>query len=71
MHNGKDTVKLIASIGWAGEILAPGRLLDADKEMADHLIARSRAVLATDADKAQAAAAGQVPSAGGPWTQSA
>lgn len=71
MQNGKETVKLISSIGWAGEILPVGQLLDADKEMADHIIARGRAALATDEEKAQATAAGRVPSASGPWTQPA
>lgn len=69
MQNGKETVKLITSIAWAGNILPAGGLLDADQEMAAQLIARERAALATAEEKAQAATAGQVPSAAGPWTQ--
>jgi hypothetical protein len=70
-ENEKVTVKLISHIGWAGKMLPPGRLLDTDKVMARGLIARERAMLATEEEKAQATAAGQVPSTSGQWMESA
>lgn len=53
----KKTVKLISSIGHDGAILPSGRLLELSEELANDLIRRGRAVLATEEEMAQAAEA--------------